>query len=72
MQKIKHIFQKYKFSLLGAILGAFAGYAYWFYIGCSSGTCAITASPTMSVIWGTVMGALIVDIFKKEKVDEKK
>ncbi|MDU1891358.1 MAG: hypothetical protein E6767_11780 [Dysgonomonas sp.] len=53
--------------LLGAIIGGTGGYLYWFYIGCSSGTCPITASPTMSIIWGTIMGALIFGFFTKDK-----
>ncbi|NDV94636.1 hypothetical protein D0T84_06830 [Dysgonomonas sp. 521] len=55
---------------VGALAGGTGGYLYWFYIGCASGTCPITASPTMSVIWGAVMGSLIFSLFKKEKKNE--
>jgi len=58
--------------LIGGIIGAVGGYLYYFYIGCDSGTCPITSSPTMSVIWGAVMGGLLLSILKKEKGKEKK
>lgn len=50
----------------GAVLGAVAGYAYWYYIGCMSGSCAITSSPINSSLYGGVMGGLFVSIFQKE------
>ena len=58
---------KYKFHNLGIIIGAIAGYAYYYFIGCASGTCAITSKPLNSTLYGAVMGALIADLFKKEK-----
>ncbi|KKB53062.1 hypothetical protein M2459_000740 [Parabacteroides sp. PF5-5] len=53
--------------LLGALLGAVGGYLYWRYIGCSTGTCPITSSPTMSTLYGVLMGSLLGGIFKKDK-----
>ncbi len=58
---------KYKFHILGIIIGAIAGYAYYYFIGCASGTCAITSKPLNSTLYGAVMGALNADLFKKEK-----
>ena len=46
--------------LVAAFFGAGAGYAYYFYIGCASGTCAITSNPYISTIYGAVMGMLLV------------
>jgi hypothetical protein len=40
---------------------------YWFYIGCESGACPITSSPILSIIWGTMIGALFLGMFKKGK-----
>lgn len=57
---------------LGAILGAVAGYLYWRYVGCSTGSCPITSSPTISSIYGAVMGLLIGGTFKKTKKAEEK
>lgn len=67
-----HSFMK-KILLLsgGAILGATAGYAYWYYIGCMSGACSITSSPINSSLYGAVMGGLFISIFLKEKRTDK-
>jgi phage shock protein E len=60
-------FNKYKFHFLGIIIGAIAGYAYYYFVGCGSGTCAITSKPLNSSLYGAVMGGLLADLFKKEK-----
>jgi len=48
-------------------LGAAAGYAYYYFVGCNSGSCAITSSPVNSTIYGAVMGGLVLNMFKKDK-----
>ena len=52
--------------IIGAVVGAVAGYIYWQQIGCSSGTCAITSKPLNSTLYGAVMGALLFGMFKKQ------
>ncbi|MEP7232759.1 MAG: DUF6132 family protein [Ginsengibacter sp.] len=52
--------------IIGAFVGAIAGYLYWQQIGCSSGTCMITSKPINSTVYGALMGALLFGIFKKE------
>lgn len=49
--------------ILGIALGAGAGFAYWYFIGCTTGSCAITSSPVNSSIYGGVMGALLLNMF---------
>ncbi len=61
------LFQKYKRDLIGITLGAVAGFLYWKFVGCSSGTCMITSKPINSTLYGAVMGYLVAGIFKKEK-----
>lgn len=56
-----------KNSILGILSGAVIGFLYYYYVGCASGTCAITSKPLNSSIYGAVMGGLFVNIFKKEK-----
>ncbi len=51
----------------GIILGATAGYMYWYFIGCVSGTCPITSSPVNSTLYGSVMGGLLVNTFRDPK-----
>jgi hypothetical protein len=40
-------------------LGAGAGYAYYAFIGCASGTCPITSNPYISTAYGAMMGWLV-------------
>ena len=61
------IFQKYKRDLIGIIIGAIAGFLYWKFVGCSSGTCMITSKPINSTFYGALMGFLVAGIFKKDK-----
>jgi C4-dicarboxylate transporter len=50
---------------LGIAIGALAGYAYYFYVGCASGTCAITSKP-FNALYGAVMGGLLFNMFVKD------
>jgi len=43
------------------LLGGIAGFLYYYFIGCASGTCAITSNPFSSVLFGGVMGLFIVN-----------
>ncbi len=57
---------EYKFVVLGIVIGAAAGYAYYHFIGCSSGTCPITSNPIISTVYGALIGAILFNN-KKEK-----
>ena len=59
-------FQKYKRDLIGITLGAVAGFLYWRFVGCSSGTCMITSKPFNRSLYGAVMGFLVAGIFTKK------
>lgn len=50
---------------IAAVLGGIAGYAYYFYIGCASGMCAITSNPYISTGYGMMLGALLINSPKK-------
>lgn len=69
---MKSIIEKYKTDLLGVGIGAIAGFLYWKFIGCASGTCMITSKPLNSSLYGALMGFLVVVMFKKEKLKNKK
>jgi hypothetical protein len=45
---------------LGVIIGATAGFLYYHFYGCQSGTCAITSDPFMSIAFGGLFGYFIV------------
>jgi hypothetical protein len=56
-----------KHYLIGAAIGSVCGFFYWKFIGCASGSCAITSSPINSSLYGAMMGALVGGMFKKEE-----
>ena len=60
------MFKKYKFTILGILLGAIFGYLYYHFVGCASGTCSITSNPLNSTLYGAVMGGLLFNIFEKK------
>ena len=62
------IIKKYRGSLIGMAIGAIAGWAYYYFIGCSSGSCAIASNWQIAVPYGAVMGLLMAGIVKKEEV----
>ena len=62
---------KYKLTIIGIVLGAVAGYAYYHFVGCASGTCAITSKPLNSTLYGALMGGLLFSSFKKEKQEQE-
>jgi hypothetical protein len=58
--------KKHYLKIIGMIFGSFAGYAYYHFVGCNSGACPITSNPYISVIYGAVLGYLLIDMFKKK------
>jgi len=38
--------------------GAALGFAYYYFIGCASGTCPITSNPYISTAYGALLGTL--------------
>ena len=63
---MKEFIIRHKLRLLGIIVGGIGGFAYYYFVGCKSGSCPITSSPYISILWGAVLGYLIFDLFKKE------
>ena len=57
---------KHKLTIIGVIAGAIGGYLYYHFVGCASGTCAITSKPLNSTLYGALMGGLLFSSFKKE------
>ncbi|MFQ6612440.1 MAG: DUF6132 family protein [Fidelibacterota bacterium] len=41
---------------VGLVIGSGLGYGYYHFIGCNSGSCAITSNPLNSTIYGAVVG----------------
>lgn len=64
---MKKFTKKYLLVITGVFAGAIAGYLYWEFAGCSSGSCPITSHPANSTIYGSIMGGLLLSIFQNNK-----
>jgi hypothetical protein len=62
---VLNFLKKYQRNLIGITIGAIAGFLYWNYVGCASGTCAITSKPLNSTLYGALMGYLVAGIFQR-------
>lgn len=58
---------KHKLPIMGVLIGAMGGYLYYYFVGCNSGSCAITSNPVNSTLYGGLMGGLFLNTFKKEE-----
>lgn len=56
--------------LIGILVGGVAGYAYYYFIGCTSNSCAITSDPVNSTLWGIMFGGVL--LFKDNKTKKEK
>lgn len=64
---MKIFLKKNILTIIGVPLGALAGFLYWKFVGCNSGSCAIKSNPYNSTIYGAAMGGLLFSIFKNNK-----
>ena len=53
------IVNKYRFQIIGIILGAIGGFLYWKYVGCLTGNCTIASIWYHMVPYGALMGFLV-------------
>jgi hypothetical protein len=63
---MKNLIRRSKLYIAGSVFGGVAGYLYWKFIGCVTGSCAITSSPVTSTGYFAVVGALVFGLFKKD------
>ena len=59
---MKNWISKKRYTIIATIVGGIFGYLYWNFIGCSSGSCAITSVWWRSTIYGIIMGWLLGDL----------
>jgi hypothetical protein len=62
----KHNLWAWTKRLLPVAIGATAGFAYYYFIGCVSGTCPITSNPWISTAYGALLGFFILPSCKKQ------
>jgi uncharacterized membrane protein YedE/YeeE len=62
---------KYLKWIISAIAGATIGLGYWYFVGCNTGTCAITSSPLNSTLYGALIGVLFINTFSRNDKREK-
>ena len=49
--------------VIGVVVGGGLGFAFYKFVGCSSGTCPLTSNPYISTIYGGILGALVAASF---------
>ncbi len=58
---VKEFFSSWYFwrPFISVIIGGGAGFIYYYFLGCTSGTCPITSTPFGSIITGSLLGYLL-------------
>jgi len=69
---MSNLINRYWKTALFTMIGAGVGFAYWRFIGCSSGTCPITANWTSSALMGGLVGLLAAPALKKNNINQDK
>ena len=60
-------YNKYLRNIIPVLLGALGGFLYYNFIGCYSGSCAITSSPVMSTMYGALIGLVFTNFNTNKK-----
>ena len=60
---VKEFFTSWYFwkPFIATVAGGILGFLYYYNVGCTSGTCAITSNPYSSIITGSLMGYFVVN-----------
>lgn len=64
--------KQYIITGVGVLVGFLLGYAYYHFIGCATGSCAITSKPFNSTLYGGMMGGLLFNMFVTPRTEKKK
>lgn len=67
-----NLIKEKQLSLILLVAGAIAGFLYWKYVGCLSGTCAIKSVWYWSTLWGAAVGYFLGDFINDIIVKRKK
>lgn len=60
-KSVKEFFNSWYFwkPFIGVLIGGLAGFLYFYFVGCKTGTCAITSNPFSSMLFGGFFGFMI-------------
>ena len=60
-KSLKEFFKSWYFwkPFLGVIIGGVSGFLFFYFVGCKSGSCAITSNPFSSILMGSFLGFFI-------------
>jgi hypothetical protein len=60
-KSVKELFKSWYFwkPFLGVIIGGLGGFLFFYFVGCKSGSCAITSNPVSSILMGSFLGFFI-------------
>jgi uncharacterized membrane protein HdeD (DUF308 family) len=60
-KSVKEFFKSWYFwkPLLSVIIGGLGGFLFFYFVGCKSGSCAITSNPLSSILMGSFLGFFI-------------
>lgn len=74
--KVKLFYKKHLYAFWFTIVGLIAGYLYYYFIGCLSGTCPLKQlwyyDTAVGGILGLIIGDAIDNWIKKRKLKQKK
>jgi len=68
---IKDFLLKHRLKFVFGFLGAIAGFAYWHFVGCASGSCPIQSKWYLSTLYGGILGFLVAGLFKTNKKENQ-
>jgi len=62
-KSVKEFFKSSYFwkPFLGITIGGLGGFLYYYFVGCTSGTCAITSNPYGSILMGGFLGFFLTN-----------
>lgn len=63
---MKETIKKWIRPALFILGGALVGFAYYYFVGCTTGSCAITSNPVNSMIYMRLVGWLLSGVFGRE------
>ncbi|HLK28866.1 MAG TPA: hypothetical protein VKT28_09800 [Puia sp.] len=64
--------KKYLLTVTGTVLGGIAGFFYWRFVGCTSGTCYIQSNPYRMSAYAALIGGLLFSSFNNSFSDKNK